>query len=210
MSHRSLFRLTTITCALVSLFGAKTALAQEKDDVRFRGAINLEGGLIAIPDVITLGTAGVSAQLGVQINHQIGVYVVPSAGAVFGDLGGVAFGAGLVGDYTFLDDMLTLGAGPEVGVFAAFGGSGNSSGASLSAAAGELYGARIHIGFNPVVRRADNGIRRKAFALALDVRMMGGYGGLAKQETSTSGTSQSAKVGTFVVLPTLSIGYQAF
>ncbi|MBK8251658.1 MAG: hypothetical protein IPK82_03200 [Polyangiaceae bacterium] len=212
MSLRSYTRGAAVLAGALSVLFAKEAFAQEKDGVRFRGGVALEGGVLAVPDIVTLGTAGISAQLGVQINNQFGVYVVPTLGALFNsNLGGVNVAGALMVDYTMLDNLITVGVGPDVGSFAAIGGSISQNGVSQSAAAGEFYGARFHFSVNPAVSIGSNGIRRKALMIGLDLRLLGGYGGFARQEATTSGSvSQNVAVGSFVVSPQFSIGYQAF
>lgn len=212
MSLRSYARGAAVFAGTLSVLFAKEAFAQEKDGVRFRGGVALEGGVLAVPDIITLGTAGISAQLGVQINNQFGVYVVPTLGALFNSsLGGPNVAGAIIVDYTMLDNLITVGVGPDVGSFAAIGGSISQNGVTQSAAAGEFYGARLHFSVNPVVSIGDNGIRRKALMIGLDLRLLGGYGGFARQSATTGGSvSQSVAVGSFVVSPQFSIGYQAF
>lgn len=183
---------------------APTAPAPKKDGARFRGGIALEGGGFLVPDVINLGMAGLQGQLGVQINNDFGVYAVPSFGIVFGDMGGIHVGAAVLFDYTFLDNLLTVGAGPDVAGFAAFGV--NTSELGIAAAGGSLYGARLHFAVHPAVGIGDNGIRRKAFTIGVDVRLYGGGAGLAKSGVNGA----SAKVAEFIATPTLSIGYTAF
>jgi hypothetical protein len=155
-----------------------------------------------VPGSFTVGVAGVQWQLGVQINNQIGVYVVPSLDAVFGSVGGVNLSAAVVADYTLNDD-LTFGVGPDVGVFGAIG---SSSAGTVSGAGGALYGARLHFTWNPVLSRGANGIRRKALAVGMDLRLLGGGAGYA----SVSSSSGTASASTFVMAPMFTVGYQAF
>lgn len=214
MAFRSTLTLAALSAALMTVFTAASAAAQEpaagapapeppeKDGVRFRGGVALEGGGLLVPGIINLGVGGVQGQLGAQINNSIGVYAVPSFAVVFGELGGIHLGAAVMVDYTFLDNLLTVGAGPDVASFAAIGGS--SSG--VSAAGGGLYGARLHFAVNPVVDIGANGIRRKAFTIGVDVRLYTGGAGFA-----SSGTGGASAAATdFVAVPSLSIGYQAF
>ncbi len=171
------------------------------DGVRFRGGVSLEGGAIVVPDAFTVGVAGVQGQMGVQINNMIGVYAVPAFDIVFGSVGGVNLSAALIVDFTFFD-MLTVGAGPDVGVFGAIG----TGDGALSGAGGSLYGARLHFSFQPFHSYGMNGIRRKAFSLGADLRLLGGGAGYA----SVSTTSASASGGNFVFAPMFTLGYQAF
>jgi len=176
-----------------------------KDGVRFRGGVALEGGGVLVPDIINLGLAGIQGQLGVQINNSFGVYIVPSFHVLFGSMGGIQVGAAAIFDYTFLDDLLTVGAGPDVAALAAFG-LPQDGGIGVAAAGGSLYGARLHFAVNPVVGIGDNGIRRKALTIGVDLRLYGGGAGFVSD--STNGVS--AKVADFVATPSLSIGYTAF
>lgn len=174
------------------------------DGARFRGGIAAEAGALIAPGLFTLGVAGIQGTLGAQINNMIGVYGVPNFDIVFGSVGGVNLSFAVMVDFTF-DDNLTVGAGPDVGVFAAIGGSGGSGG-SASAAGGALYGARLHFSWNPVISRNASGPRRKALSIGADVRLLGG--GVGAATVSADGSSASA--GTFVLSPQLTIGYTAF
>ena len=232
MSLRSTSTLAALSAALVTALVTATSSAQDspppppppaaapapapgpppgpaepvrKDGVRFRGGVALEGGGVLVPDIINLGLAGIQGQLGVQINNSFGVYLVPSFHVLFGSMGGIQVGAAAVFDYTFLDDLLTVGAGPDVASLVAFGLPTNG-GIGISAAGGGLYGARLHFAVNPVVGIGDNGIRRKALSIGVDLRLYGGGAGFVSD--STNGVS--AKVADFVVTPSLSIGYTAF
>ena len=180
---------------------AAPASDEDADDVRFRGAINAEGGLLSVAGDYTVGLAGVNGELGVQITNLVGLYAKPHLDIVFGKVGGVAIGSAILVDFTF-GDVFTVGAGPDVGVFGAIGG--NSSG--VTGAGGLMYGGRIHLAAYPVVGDGDDGVRRKALAIGLDVRLLGGAVGTAT--VSTTGGSASAT--SFVAVPMLSIGYQAF
>ncbi len=202
-------RLSAIAAAVaVSLF-TTGALAEDtpspagdKDGARFRGGVALEGGALIVPGTATMGIAGVNGQLGVQINNLVGLYAVPNFDVVFGEVGGVNLAAALMVDFTFLDDLLTVGAGLDAGVFAAIGVSETSS----AAAGGALYGGRLHFGINPLVGRGDDGIRRKALTIGVDVRLLGGAAGSGSVSTTTA----EASATTFVLSPSLSVGYTAF
>lgn len=201
MKIKSVVSLSVLAFSLASFFSATEAAAQEPDGARFRGGVALEAGPMIIPGVGTLGIAGIQSQLGAQINNKFGVYAVPSLDVVFGSVGGINLAAAVLFDYT-LDDSLTFGAGPDVGVFAAFGGGSGS----VSAAGGALYGARLHFTWNPVISRGPDGVRRKALTVGADVRLLGGGAGVA----SSNGESGSASASTFVLAPMLTVGYQAF
>lgn len=178
----------------------------KKDKARFRGGIAAEGGGLLVPGIINFGLAGIQGQLGVQINNEMGVYVVPSFDIVFGSMGGIHVGAAALFEYSFLDGLLSVGGGPEYAGFAAFGAGVGEGGVNVAAAAGSFYGGRLHFGVQPVIGIGDNGIRRKALAIGVDLRFYGGGAGLASSGTAGA----SAKVADFAFAPTLSIGYTAF
>jgi hypothetical protein len=172
------------------------------DGARFRGGVSAEGGALIVPDTVTVGLAGVNGQLGVQINHLVGLYAQPELDVVFGDLGGIHFGGAVLVDFSIIDEV-TIGVGPEAAVFAAIG---TADGTGAEAAGGALYGGRLHLGFQPVWGRGDNGIRRQALTIGVDMRFLAGATGFASSTTSGS----EAAVRPFVLSPMLSIGYQAF
>jgi hypothetical protein len=173
-------------------------LRRERDGARFRGGVALQGGAILAPGTLTAGVVGLQTQLGAQINHGWGIYLVPSADFVVGPVQGLNLSAAILVDWTW-DDTLSVGLGPDAGVFAALGSTSNS----ISAAGGILYGGRLHFAWYPVIGRGDDGIRRKALALGVDVRLLGGGAGFASSAGSASATR-------FVASPLATIGYQAF
>lgn len=175
----------------------------EVDGVRFRGGIALDVGALVFPGglIPAVGLAGLQGTTGVQINHLVGIYVVPGFDVLFGDVGGVGLTAALLVDFT-INHLFTVGAGPDVGVFAAFGGDGNTA----SALAGANYGARLHAAVHPVV--GHNGARRNGFTIGLDMRFLGGPNGQA--EVNPNGQSTSASATGFLFSPYLTIGYSAF
>ena len=175
--------------------------SEPPDGARFRGGVSLEGGALIVPDAINVGLAGVQAQLGVQINHLIGLYAIPQFDVVFGEVGGVHLAAALVVDFSIIDEI-SIGVGPEVGVFGAIG----IDSTSATSAGGAMYGARLRAGFQPVWGFGEDGIRRKALTIGLDVRMLAGEAGFARVSTTTA----EAAASQFVFSPMLSIGYQAF
>lgn len=187
---------------------------RERDDrARFRGGVSGEGGAIIIPtetasgeaSTVILGAAGVQGQIGVQINNLIGIYAVPSLDILFGEAGGLGVAAAILVDFT-IEDMVSIGVGPDVGAFAAFGvtiGDANTT----TFAGGANAGARIHLAVHPVVGIGENGIRRKAFSIGLDTRLLGGFsvaGSVGDDGETDSGATQ------FVFSPVLTIGYTAF
>ena len=168
----------------------------EKDGARFRGGVALEGGGLIVPDGGSLGLGGVNGQIGVQINNLVGVYFVPTLDILFGSGSGVYLGSGVLVDFTMVDDMITVGAGPDLAVFAAIG-SGSASG-------GAMYGGRLHFGYNAIVGKGDDGIRRKALTIGADLRLMVG------PFATASATTASASTSAFAMAPTAFIAYQAF
>jgi hypothetical protein len=179
---------------------ATFVVGPERDGARFRGGIELDGGLLK-PSSGVLGAIGPSGQLGVQINNLIGVYAVPGFTILFGSAGGLDVTGGAVVDFTLLDDALTIGAGPEFGAFAYFGHNAAGGGAG--------YGGRLHLAWNALVSRGANGIRRRALVVGLDARFI--IGPEATASASASGAaSASVTTNGFVFAPILSIGYVAF
>lgn len=174
------------------------------DGARFRGGFALEGGALIVPGVISVGVVGVQGQLGGQINNNWGVYAVPSFDIVFGAVGGVNLGFAVMVDYT-LDDSLTFGVGPDLDLFGAIGGGGGT----VAAAGGALYGARLHFGWNPAISHESNR-RRRAFTIGADMRLLGGGAGFVAVSNTSTRTTGSAVGGTFVLLPMLTLGYNAF
>lgn len=208
-------RISTVLAALAApLLTTSVASAQWYDGPRFRGGVALEGGALAVPSVVTLGSIGVVGQLGVQINHNWGVYAIPNLDILFGELGGVGIGAGLLVDYTFNGLPISVGGGPEVGFFAAFGGTGCTTDANgtactgVSDAGGAFYGARVHFAYYPVIVRTEGRPRRRALAIGFDLRLMDGAFGTAS--ATANGGSASVSVNSFGLWPMLSVGYQAF
>jgi hypothetical protein len=190
-----------VSFLVLSFAGAAQAQTQAADHARFRGGVGLEGGALIAPRTLTLALTGVQGQLGAQINDLIGVYAVPAFDILFGAVGGVNFSGAVIADFTFMD-RFTVGAGPDFDFFAGVGASKNG----VSATAGGLYGARVHLAAYPVIARGFDPVRRKAFEIGLDVRML--FGGVGSAKSSTTGTSAAAS--SFVISPMLTIGYQAF
>jgi hypothetical protein len=184
--------------------GMVVAEAPEPDGVRFRGGIALEGGAL-MPSGIALGAIGPRGELGVQINNFIGVYFVPGFDILFGPAGGLNLFAAALVDFTILDDRLTLGVGPDVGAFVAFGASGTSA----AAAAGADKGARLHVGWNALITKSEHGARRKALTVGLDLRGLVGPEASATANVNGMSTSSGSSNG-FVFSPMLSVGYTAF
>lgn len=194
---------------LVPMLSTGNAFAQHPhhrgDGARFRGGIGLEVGPLigAGSGATTHLSVGLAGHLGAQINHNWGVYAVPSFDIAFVNGTGVNLGAAVLADYT-LNDMFSFGAGPDVGVFATIGGgSGTVSGAS-----GALYGGRLHFAWYPVVDHADNRPRRKGLAVGLDLRLLGGPAASATVGTGIGTISASTRA--FFLSPMITVAYEAF
>ncbi len=173
------------------------APAPARDGVRFRGAIGVEGGALVLPDIVTLGYGGASSQVGIQINNLVGVYVVPQLNIVFGQAAGLQLGTAMVVDFT-IDDIVSVGAGPEVSIFAALG--------SNTVAAGAFVGGRLHAAVYPLLDKSANGINRQALAIGMDVRFLTGIGAAAESDQN----GQRAGATDFSLAPQLTLTYQAF
>jgi hypothetical protein len=213
MKSRHIAALSTTSIFLSALLTSATATAEdEADRTRFRGAVSLEGGPIFVPSVVTIGSVTVEGQLGAQIDRNWGVFGVISLGAIVGQVGGPVVGAGALFDYT-MGDVISVGAGVEADAMAAVSTGGCNSDtatdcSSGSAAGGALYGGRFHFAVHPVV--GGKGTRRRqALSLAVDLRLMSGPFGSATVNTSGTGQS-SGNLNSFMVWPTVSIGYTAF
>jgi hypothetical protein len=180
--------------------GAPGAAPVAADHGRFRGGIELDGGLFK-PPAGALGAIGPSGQLGYQINDFIGVYAVPGFTILFGAAGGLDVTAGAVVDFTILDGALTLGAGPEFGAFAFFG--------TGAAGGGAGYGGRLHLAWNALVSRGADGVRRRGLVVGLDLRFIIGPEATAAANTSGVASASASDTG-FTFAPLLSIGYVAF
>ena len=188
--------LTGALTAAVLMTCSSAALA---DGTRFRGGVGLEGGPLIIADGLTLGYAGVYGELGVQINKMIGVYSKPGFDILFGKAGGVNLSSAFLVDFTLLRGMVSVGAGPDVGVFAALG--------DTAGAAGVAYGGRLHFGFHAVrnKRRRNRG-RRKALTFGADLRILSAA--VAAADVGTNSAVADARAA--LIMPTISIGYSAF
>jgi hypothetical protein len=182
----------------------------EADGPRFRGGVTLNGGVLLVPGVVNIGSIGVQGQLGVQINNNWGVYAMPQFDVIVGKLGGVGVGAGVMGEYTFDQVPISLGLGPEFGLFAAIGASkctNNTGCQDFSSAGGATYGGRLRFAFHPVMVR--QGIRRKAFSIGLDVRFFTGAFGATNTNANGTATATAA-VDSFALAPQVWLGYTAF
>jgi hypothetical protein len=192
MNLRPLPILGVISAFLFPFLLSEVASAQQADGVRFRGGVGLEVGGLVVTQVGSLGAIGVQGQLGVQINNNWAVYATPSFDVAFGDGTGVSLGFGALADYTFNDIPIAVGAGPTAGTIVAFGNGGGVAGA--------FYGAKAHGAWYPIMARGENGIRRRALYVALDLSILG----FSVSGVDTGGT------GIFLISPTASVGYAAF
>ncbi len=177
---------------------------EDKDGVRFRGAVNgAFGGIFGSESSVSYSgfLGGVNGHIGVQINDLIGIYGVPhlafgsltgsvTSGATSVDYstGWLAFtGTGIV-DFTFIDQIF-VGAG---GGFAAHAPTcTNCSGLS----GGALH---LRLGGYPLMDTGEDGIRRKGLMVSGDLRV---------NFLSVSGSSGASIT---LLQPMLSVGYEAY
>ena len=190
--------------------GAKPEKLEKTDRVRSRGGIALSGGGLLVPGMFNLAMVGLQGQGGVQINNSFGVYFLPNFDILFGDLYGFRVGSAVLFDYTFMDGLLTAGAGPEASGFIALGGKAGPDNVEVGLSAGALYGARLRFAVNPVIGEADVGPRRKALTIGLDVGLYKGAVVLERASAGTAGAGASIDVSSFVAAPSVYIGYTAF
>jgi hypothetical protein len=165
---------------------------------RFRNGIQLEGGVLAIPDVkVNFGSIGLTGELGAQINDLVGVYDQPAFDIVIGDYAGVYLQDAILVDFTFID-RITVGVGPEAGALIAFAPDGVAAVAN--------YGARLHFAGYPLIGRSSSGPRRNAMQIGLDTSFLyGGFGGLT---VTGAGAGATADAG-FQLHAQLTFGYAA-
>jgi hypothetical protein len=208
---RRMLALTALSAGLVTALFAGEASAQvrypDRDGGRLRYGVALEGGGLFAPRVVDLGTIGLQGQLGVQFDHLLAVYAAPNIDFVSGwRQEGVQMGGALMVDFTLLH-VFTVGIGPDIAGFVASGG-GETSG-------GILYGARLHLGVNPIVMIDRDGIRRRGLTIGLDFRLVTGGGAGVVRSMPPEGidpilASRRAATADLVASPTITIGYQAF
>jgi hypothetical protein len=203
MNLRPIGALAALSGLLVPLLSSAPAAAQmmEPDGPRFRGGVSLNGSALVVPGVVSIGGIGVQGQIGAQISNNWAVYAIPNLDVLFGKLGGIGIGAGVLAEYTFTGLPISVGAGPEAGLFAVIGGCNSGEGCD-SGAGGAFYGARLHFAYHPVIYHY--GIRRRALSIGFDLRLMTGAFG------ASSDVTQTASANTFAVSPVVSIGYTAF
>jgi len=196
------------------------SLTGREDRPRFRWGISLQGGALMLPvltaeasssgsvsvreETLWLNQIGVVGQVGMQINDLVGVYLKPSIDVMWGDVAGMHLSLAIMGDFTFLDGLLTAGVGFDMGGFFGFGGSI----VQVDILVGDLYGARLHFAVHPFVGEdAPPGPGRKGFSIGIDMRLLGGA--VAKASTGVEGAAASA--GTeFFFSPMFTIGYTDF
>jgi hypothetical protein len=167
------------------------------DGARFRGEVQLDGGLFDLTGT-PLGSLGASGQLGAQFDDLTGLYVVAGFADHLSSSGGFDFLAAAVIDFTFLDDYITAGAGPE----ASWGNTGANGG--TGGGAGPQYGGRIHLAWNAYVVRSKNGSRRRGLTVGVDTHIDVAPGAT---QAFGLGNATSTKV---LISPILSVGYIAF
>ncbi len=188
MSLRSI--LAIVSAVSASLLVTSTALADDR--VRFRGGVSAAGGVLVAPETdVALGTAGIQGEVGVQFNDFIGVSWVPQVDLGLGSgVGGLNLSTAVLLDINPID-FITLGIGPDVGVFAAVGND--------EAAAGANFGGRFRFQVHPLIIEGRHG-RRSALTVGADLRVLDG-GTLSSSRYDTRG---------FVFQPMLTLGYTAF
>lgn len=189
MNLRALLPFCAASAFLVPLLVPATASAQQADAVRFRGGIGFEIGaniLAASGFSSASGAIGFQGQLGAQITNNWAAYALPFLDINFGSGGaGATVGTALLADYTFSNIPISVYAGPSFGGGFCFG---------CGASDGAIYGARMGAHWYPIMNRGDDGIRRKALYVGVDLSVYG-----------VAGFSGGA-----VVVPQAAIGYQAF
>jgi hypothetical protein len=181
----------------------------EPDGPRFRGGILLEGGLLAVPGVVNVGDIEIQGQLGVQFNNNWGVYLIPGVDIIVGKYNGLGAEIGALFDYTFDNVPISLGAGPEIGGFAAIGSCQfGTVGCTVGGAGGGFYGGRVRFMYHPILVRSDmNPRRRRAFSIGVDVRAL--YGAFGAESTNAGLLTAAAGYG-FGLAPMVLLGYNAF
>ncbi|HEY4119715.1 MAG TPA: hypothetical protein VGM56_17730 [Byssovorax sp.] len=173
--------------------------------VRFRGGIAGEGGMLFSTGIggATLGVAGIQGQAGVQITNLVGVYAVPSADLVFGDLTGLNLGGAVLVDFTIVD-RVAIGGGPEVGAFVAL----SQKGTKDAGAAAAVYGGRVHVGVYPF---GGGSGKRSGLEIGADLHLDTGpieSGTVSLKRGLPSGFNTATSH--FLLAPMLTIGYASF
>jgi hypothetical protein len=195
----------TLPPAEVPGTGAEPYPGDDRDGGRFRGAIAGTAGALVYPDAgLALGVTGVQGEIGGQINDLVGIVFIPGLGIVFGKQGGLYASAAALVDFT-IDDLISLGVGPEATAFLAVGANGDGSGGSASG--GGLVGGRLHFAVHPALGYGQNGIRRKALSIGVDLRFLRGPAAAVEFGENGGGTGS---VNAFIFSPMASIGYTAF
>ena len=151
-----------------------------------RGGFDISGGVMWLPGSGPSPTFGLSARIGVQINHYFSIVyqnmplVTFTAQEQMMSLAGIAslgstvsYKAGFA-DYNILMPMVTLfhmldiGAGPSLDFLAVSSGSANvTNGSSNAAASGVSPGLHGRIAFN-IGGLSGNGPRRSGFNIGVD------------------------------------------
>lgn len=173
----------------------------DRDGARFRGAIAGTAGALVYPDAgLALGSFGPQGEIGVQINDLFGIAFQPGLGWIFGKQGGVYASAALLFDFT-IDDLISIGGGPEALAFFAIG----ADDTGISGSGGALTGGKLHFAVHPVLGYGQNGVRRKALSIGVDLRF---FSGPAASVDSNGGST--AGLRDFIFAPMASLGYTAF
>lgn len=180
-----------IVVGAIFLLVSSTALAAEDSaPLVFRGGIDgtIGGGIHfadANPKTSSFAAFGARGQIGFQ-RGLFGSAVTLDAQSLYGPEKGLSLGLGIMSDFTFLDDHFTFGAGVGFGPRILSGPSGTK-------VLGEWW-PDLRIAWNPVVSAGEdnNGYRRKALVIGLDIR-------------TTLATDSN-----LFFAPFATIGYQAF
>ena len=176
---------------------------EREDGVRFRGGVELNGGVFALPSLkANLGAIGPAGHLGVQINDLVGLYAIPGFDIMFGNGIGAQAYLSIVVDFTFAD-RFSVGIGPDVGDFGLI----SVSPGSAVAAGGAGFGGRIHLAAYPLMKKSDTGPSRKGLAIGLDTRVLAEQN--AHVEATTTGAGGGIGYGPALHV-FLNIGYEAF
>jgi hypothetical protein len=142
--------------AAFALWTSAASAQEAPDGPRFRGGISAGAGGLFISGY-TFGLGGIDGRLGVQINNLIGLYAQPYLSFGGGNISGATGLTGTAGalvmvDFTLIDQI--------------FVGAGGGGGLVGAAGDGQLH---LRVGGYPIMRRGDNGIRRRGLMIGADL-----------------------------------------
>lgn len=159
----------------------------------------LEDG-VSTDDATTyvIGVVGFTSELGIQITDLVGLYTVGSVDILFGPVAGINATLAFILDFTFFNDMITVGAGFDMGGLAGFSASSDGIGGAVGAG----YGGRLRFSWNADVWRDEEG-DRGSLIVGLDLRFL--VGAFAAGDTSGSGQASY-----FFFSPMAVVGYRGF